>query len=579
MYPAYSAGYSNPLQIGVCHQQQQIPLSSSSGFYRARDRVESVFTHSQGVGGQDHVASNIFRHDSSLTDLHKKSYNAGSRPSQLHRSVRSSDSTNDVSHKDHFASLQSNTTGLSDKDSHTSQTQTMQMEQHSDCPTMPGVSSSNAYYPDGREPPRLGIPSGATEIPRVFRHFSKTVNQHTGTPHHLVRTVNSTYQGLSNTGSVRQHSSNSSSTTRQFSSFSTSCSSGTGMEKSKKVQLEPHSFSHRGQIQHFSRSAISQRDPLFRMVNSASYLQEDPEVTPTSGGRSVCHSSEQQTSDLCSSLSRPKGHSDRCSFNPMGEMESLIPISSNSTNLEGSGKAHSYTIHQSYSSNSRVTNKTMVYGSSSAQSSFNPSGNSSGSDSGRQTGNSPTSFQTSRLDTIKRTFDTRFPDCPRVVDLLLKNNKPSTRGDYERKWHYFCSYLKEQNIPKETISLKYALKFFAYLFDVKGLKSTTVGHYRSALAVPLKLQYNIDLNDEAVTRLLKGMSLERPSSPNLAPAWCLNKVLSHIDDLPEETNLELSLQNSAFLLLLATGWRISELQACVRDTAFLPVTRRFYSSN
>ena len=33
-------------------------------------------------------------------------------------------------------------------------------------------------------------------------------------------------------------------------------------------------------------------------------------------------------------------------------------------------------------------------------------------------------------------------------------------------------------------------------------------------------------------------------------------------------NVEQLLQNSAFLLLLATGWRISELQACVRDKEF-----------
>ena len=568
MCTAYSTGYSDSLQIGVYHQRQQISPSSSSGFYLARDRVESDVTHSQGVRGQDHIPSNIFRFDSSLSDLHKKSYHAGSGPSQLHRSMRPSDSANDGSHQDHFASLQSSTTGFSDNDPYTSETQTLQMDQHTDSPTMPGVSSSNAHYPNGCEPQRLGIPSGATEIPRGFRRFSKSFNQHSGTSDHLVRTVNSTYQGFSNSDFVRQHSSNSSSTARQFSSFSSLCSSGTGMEKSKKVQLDPHNFSHRGQIQHSSRSAVTQCDPLFRVVNSATNLQEDPEVGSSFRGRFVCHTSEQQAASIRCSLSRSKSHGNRCSFNPMGEMEPFIPISSNSTNLEGSSKTHAYSFHQSYSSNSRVSNKTMVYGSPSAQSSFNPSGNSSDSDSGRQSGNSPTSYQTSRLDTIKRTFDARFPDCPRVVDLCLKNNKPSTKGDYERKWQFFCSYLKERNIPKEAISLKYTLKFFAYLFDVKGLKSTTVGHYRSALAVPLKLQYNIDLNDDAVTRLLRGMSLERPSSPNLAPAWCLNKVLSHIEDLPEELYLEISLQKSAFLLLLATGWRISELQACVRDSAF-----------
>ena len=51
-----------------------------------------------------------------------------------------------------------------------------------------------------------------------------------------------------------------------------------------------------------------------------------------------------------------------------------------------------------------------------------------------------------------------------------------------------------------------------------------------------------------------------------APAWSLNKVL---DFLNKETNLSDKvslLRKTAFLLLLATGWRISELHACVRNS-------------
>ena len=46
--------------------------------------------------------------------------------------------------------------------------------------------------------------------------------------------------------------------------------------------------------------------------------------------------------------------------------------------------------------------------------------------------------------------------------------------------------------------------------------------------------------------------------------WSLNRVLSHLDTLDMSIEFNL-LRKSAFLLLLATGWRISELHACVRD--------------
>ena len=64
------------------------------------------------------------------------------------------------------------------------------------------------------------------------------------------------------------------------------------------------------------------------------------------------------------------------------------------------------------------------------------------------------------------------------------------------------------------------------------------------------------------------MYIQRPNIPVAAPAWSLNKVLLELDKLEDNISLELSLQKTAFLLLLATGWRISELHACVRDRDF-----------
>ena len=69
------------------------------------------------------------------------------------------------------------------------------------------------------------------------------------------------------------------------------------------------------------------------------------------------------------------------------------------------------------------------------------------------------------------------------------------------------------------------------------------------------------------------MRRKRPNAPITSPLWSLNKVLIYIDDMTGHLNVEQLLQKSAFLLLLATGWRISELQACVRDEEFCFINR------
>ena len=56
--------------------------------------------------------------------------------------------------------------------------------------------------------------------------------------------------------------------------------------------------------------------------------------------------------------------------------------------------------------------------------------------------------------------------------------------------------------------------------------------------------------------------------PHVGPVWDINKVLRFIDDLPINRTIEKDLQICAFLPMLATDWRISELHACVRQSEF-----------
>ena len=113
-----------------------------------------------------------------------------------------------------------------------------------------------------------------------------------------------------------------------------------------------------------------------------------------------------------------------------------------------------------------------------------------------------------------------------------------------------------------SINLDLVISFLADIFEEKNRKASTISQYRTALTQPLLLYFNIDIRVEGVGALLRSIKLKNPQDPPTRPVWNLKKVLSHLDtlDMTKEFNL---LRKSVFLLLLATGWRISELHACV----------------
>ena len=127
-----------------------------------------------------------------------------------------------------------------------------------------------------------------------------------------------------------------------------------------------------------------------------------------------------------------------------------------------------------------------------------------------------------------------------------------------------------RGVKLKELRLVHALQFFIELFN-KNRAARTIYSYRSALAQPLKWGFNIDLDSQHVTDLLKAMVLKRPNEPPKEIKWKLNDLLSFIDDTPMGDDETSNLQISAILLLLATGWRISELHACVRNPEFLSI--------
>ena len=188
-------------------------------------------------------------------------------------------------------------------------------------------------------------------------------------------------------------------------------------------------------------------------------------------------------------------------------------------------------------------------------------------DSGGQSGESTQHLKTSRMAILRRAYEERISKDPRVLDLMTASVKPTSSSNYQSKWSYFVKFIKE-NCNSE-VNNENIFKFFTHLFYDRKVQPTTAVRYRTAISKPLKELFNIIIsNNDDIQTLFQGMNQKRPKTAIPAPLWSLNKVLVSIDDRTGHLTLQDILQKTAFLLLLATAWRISELQACVRDKEF-----------
>ena len=148
---------------------------------------------------------------------------------------------------------------------------------------------------------------------------------------------------------------------------------------------------------------------------------------------------------------------------------------------------------------------------------------------------------------------------------MLEDLSENTIKDYDHKWKSFMCYLKEESIPHEEVVVDYALNFLKKLFIKDNLKPSTILKYKTAIATPLLAKFNINIKIPEASQLMNAMKRARPDIPSKDPHWNLNKVLKFIDEeIPDSPPLSLLLRKTAFLLLLATGMRVSELHACLR---------------
>ena len=165
-----------------------------------------------------------------------------------------------------------------------------------------------------------------------------------------------------------------------------------------------------------------------------------------------------------------------------------------------------------------------------------------------------------------------FPVDTIATELMALPIRPSSAKTYQSHWLEFLSFLKRVGVTQMSqCTLNHVARFLNSLYR-KGLIASTVANYRSALSVPLRTVLNIDLLDPAVSAWIRPMSLHRPARPLTVPSWNLQTVLDYLEGLPAHLAFDDSLARAAFLVLLCTGWRISELQACVKLSDYCLIT-------
>ena len=441
-------------------------------------------------------------------------------------------------------------------------------------PSTPRSPKDNMHSLIGCVRDRLGVYTQPGKIPRNFRQLHEKVQyQCPGTPDHLVglpydkaegphRTHpdGQQYSGRSNKESIvqRQHSGQ---------------HSRADLEESTGHELDYIYSSHRREVQHLGRSVVKKHNHLNRVGYPTRYIPEgdfDTRTTSTSG--SFCHQSKSQINYICVSLPGSGSSSSRCSVDRMEQMGVYLTLSPQPLDFEGFAETDTISHQDSDLLDPRGTHSTVVLTPQITTNTTACSPHTVATTSGQHSRVTKGNFQNSRLEILKLGNSIKYPKCDsQTLDLISAPVGKSSEKDYQRKWNYFLDFLKQKGIPFNCIIIDVVMQFFSYLFYSKGLKPSTISHYRSALSPPLMIYFNIDLRVKAVRDQLRAMRLQRPNEPSSRPAWSLSKVLTYLESI-DTTSIIQSLRKTAFLLLLATGWRISELHACVRDEDFCRFT-------
>ena len=291
------------------------------------------------------------------------------------------------------------------------------------------------------------------------------------------------------------------------------------------------------QAQHFSISDLS------KVVHSSS--------------RSICHSSETQTSTVRGSSPRPKCLGHRCSEHKADGSHSLcLPCNGSPSQGDPKNQAMPLPDHRN---SPRLAMDALVLGPSAAlnrdptsTSSFN---NSSQTVPQLCVPQQSTTSQPPRL--VSRSGQLQEQGfCVEVAEIIAVPQRSSTRTIYKSKWVLFEKWCRENLVDFSTPSVKHLNR-----------RPSTIDGYRTAIVDTLGPAGHHISQSSDLHRLLSSFHTDRPKIFRNLPKWNLSVVLNELTKAPfmKDTDLKHLTLKTAFLLALASGKRRSEIHACVAN--------------
>ena len=563
-------GHGNSQRIWLDYKSREITHSAKTSFRVARSKLRSQITYGQLNPVPYGRAKATTNSSHKIKVLLSKEDHETPRCDQLGWPDQYDHPLTVSKNKNYTQSVQKTKTGCTHSTDKRNETQLGQMDQNTTDPTTTGKPIPYNHNSDRCIIERLGLSNQPGNLPRSVRSINEQmVNKHVGTTHNMVRITHGERKESSYSSTMRQFDSSSSYQTQRVNSIPALNDCRTDMEEGNLYGMDPVSISHTGQVQYNCRPVEQESSTVNRMVITRQRIQKYSKNKSKITGGPICYPSEPQTRNVCIPVPRSESNSSRCHVNPLEQVGTSLSLPPVIHDFEGFEQIDRNQIQECNTDHSRDAMQTMVHGSEITTNTFIYNESTSSTGCSEQNGEVTQPDQTSRMAVIEAGYKKQYPDCPAEgITLMAAPVRKVSANEYQRKWKAFMSFLRIRKIPFKNISVTKVIQFLCFLFYERNLSPSTVSLYRTALVVPLLVYFNIDLKVPALRDLLRAMCLQRPKTPSSAPAWSLNKVLKFLEDLPSNIPQEMLLRKTAFLLLLATGWRISELHACVRDHEF-----------
>ena len=330
-----------------------------------------------------------------------------------------------------------------------------------------------------------------------------------------------------------------------------------------------------------SRSGFSSDSHLDRMVAGSNNLQMDLLSSRPIPNRSVCHSVQQQTLQIHISLPRSFSFWNQ---RPLSSLEHLgfhLPFPPNSHSPRSSFSADQ--LQREGSSDSSLVRRVELVSNpprqvaGSSTSSFIPLPL-SGHNRGQSIPPKPWSFSTSRVVTIRRALRSKgFSE--NVISITLLWLKDSSTSQYQGIWKKFINYLSAHSISHDKISLPIVCDFLAFQAQIMYRKYRTLATYKCALRHPLLFACDLEINNPISELFMRGaFRFNPPVKAKEMHSWSLNSVLRFLRtpafEPLEDISFKRLTQKTLFLILLASGRRISEVTHLSRKCRRIPSSSR-----